>query len=256
MELTVLGCSGSAPSPSNPSSGYLLTSGDTRLVIDLGNGTMGPLQRWTDPFDVDALLLTHLHPDHCADVAPLAVYLQFRANPPRDITQQRLPIHAPPEAPERLAALYAPNAEQRANTDLSNVFEFHAPPVDPVRIGDVEVRAVPVDHLCPTWGLRIEAEGRVFAFTGDTGPSEGIAKIGAGADLLLAEASWLDHPDQPAGMHLSGRQAGTAAAQASAHKLLLTHYAPWTDQRALAAEASEAFGAPAELVTAGTTYTI
>ncbi|QIZ38990.1 MBL fold metallo-hydrolase [Saccharopolyspora sp. ASAGF58] len=256
MELIVLGCSGSAPAPQSPSSGYLLRSGGSLLAIDLGNGTLGPLQRWADPFDVDSLLLTHLHPDHCADVAPLAVYLRYRPNPPRDPKQQRLPVYAPPEAPSRLAALYAPNAEQLADTDLSDTFEFLAPPVDPVQVGAFEIRAVPADHLCPTWGLRIEAEGRVFAFTGDPGPSDGIAKLAAGADVLLSEASWLDSPGQPGGMHLSGKQAGAAAASAGIGNLLLTHYSLWTDTRALLEEATEAFDGLAELVRAGATYEI
>ncbi|GAA2797094.1 MBL fold metallo-hydrolase [Saccharopolyspora taberi] len=256
MELTVLGCSGSAPAPQSPSSGYLLRSGDSLIAIDLGNGTMGPLQRFADPFDLDALLLTHLHPDHCADTSPLVVYLRFRPNPPYDIKQRRLPVYAPPEAPSRLAAIFAPSKEELAETDLSDTFEFRPPPVEPVRIGAFDIRAIPVDHLCPTWGLRIEAEGRVFAFTGDTGPSDGIAKLAAGADVLLAEASWLDHPDQPAGMHLSGKQAGAAAASAGAARLLLTHYSPWTDQDALLKEASDAFGGPTELVRADATYPI
>jgi ribonuclease BN (tRNA processing enzyme) len=256
MELTVLGCSGSAPAPDSPSSGYLLRSGATRIVIDLGNGTLGPLQRWIDPFDIDVLLLTHLHPDHCADFAPLAVYRRYRPNPPHDPKQQRLPVYAPPEAPSRLAALYAASSAELPETDLSDVHEFLPPPVDPVRIGAFEIRAVPVDHLCPTWGLRIEAEGRVFAFTGDTGPCDGIAKLAAGADVLLSEASWLDSPDQPTGMHLSGRQAGAAATLAGARRLLLTHYSPWTDQGALAAEASDVFDGPVELVRAGASYSI
>jgi ribonuclease BN (tRNA processing enzyme) len=256
MELTVLGCSGSAPSPQSPSSGYLLQSGDTRIVIDLGNGTMGPLQRSIDPFDIDALLLTHLHPDHCADFAPLAVFRHYHPNPPRDVTQQRLPVYAPPEAPSRLAALYAPSSAELASTDLSDIHEFHPPPVEAISIGPFSIRAIPVDHLCPTWGLRIEMDGRVLAFTADTGPTDAIAKLATGADLLLSEASWLDSPNQPTGMHLSGRQAGTAATSAAAQRLLLTHYSPWTDQDALVTEAGQAFDGPVELARAGTTYTI
>ncbi|MDA3642900.1 MBL fold metallo-hydrolase [Saccharopolyspora indica] len=256
MELIVLGCSGSAPSPDSPSSGYILRSGDSRLVIDLGNGTLGPLQRWVDPYDVDALFLTHLHPDHCADFAPLDVYRRFRPNQPYDPKQQRLPVYAPPEAPSRLAALYAPSSEQLGDPDLSDIFDFRPPPVDPVTIGAFEVRAVPMDHLCPTWGLRIEADGRVFAFTGDTGPCDGIGKLAAGADVLLSEASWLDSPDQPSGMHLSGKQAGEAASAAGVGRLLLTHYSPWTDQQALAREAAEAYDGPVKVVQAGDTHLI
>ncbi|RKT88633.1 Ribonuclease BN, tRNA processing enzyme [Saccharopolyspora antimicrobica] len=256
MELIVLGCSGSAPSPDSPSSGYILRSGDSLLVIDLGNATLSPLQRWADPYDIDALFLTHLHPDHCADFAPLDVYRRFHPDQPYDPKQRRLPVYAPPEVPSRLAALYAPSSEQREHTDLSDIFDFRSPPVDPVRIGAFEIRAVPVDHLCPTWGLRIEAEGRVFAFTGDTGTCDGIGKLAAGADVLLSEASWLDSPDQPTGMHLSGKQAGKAASDAGVGRLLLTHYSPWTDQKALAREAAEAYDGPVKVVQAGDTHQI
>lgn len=256
MELIALGCSGSAPAPDSPSSGYLLRSGQSQIVVDLGNGTLGPLQRWVNPFDLDALLLTHLHPDHCCDVAPLTVYLRYHPDRPRDATRRRLPVHAPQEAPSRLAALYAPDTAELAETDLSDVYEFLPPPVEGVRIGPFDIRAIRMDHLCPTWGLRIEAEGRVFAFTADTGPCEAITRLAAGADLLLSEASWLDTPDQPTGMHLSGRQAGAAASEAGARRLLLTHYSPWTDQDALLKEAHEAFDGPVELARAGTRYPV
>ncbi|MGH3539116.1 MAG: MBL fold metallo-hydrolase, partial [Pseudonocardiaceae bacterium] len=68
MLLTVLGCSGSVPGPESPASGYLLRAGDTSVLLDLGNGTFGALQRYLDPFTLDGLILSHLHPDHCADI--------------------------------------------------------------------------------------------------------------------------------------------------------------------------------------------
>lgn len=248
MELIVLGCSGSVPGPHSPSSGYLLRCGDTWIVLDLGSGTMGTLQRWIDPFDLDAVLLTHLHPDHCADFAPLTVYRRYRPNPPRDPAVHRLPVYGPPEASSRLSALYAPNAAELADTDLSDVYEIFPPPVDGVRIGPFEIRAVPMDHVCPSWGFRVEAAGRVFAYTGDTGPCDGLADLAADADVLLAEASWADFPEQPDGVHLSGWQAGVAATTAGARRLLITHVQPWSDADAIMAEARKAYGGPVELV--------
>ena len=68
MRLTVLGCAGSGPGPTSPASSYLITAGDTRLLVDLGNGSFGVLQRHLDPWLLDAVVLSHLHADHCADM--------------------------------------------------------------------------------------------------------------------------------------------------------------------------------------------
>ena len=110
MRLTVLGCSGSGPGPISPASGYLVTAGDTRLALDLGNGTFGPLQRRLDPFQLDAVLFSHLHPDHCADFTALVVHRRYHPNPPFDPTTRLLPVYAPAEAPSRFANAYAPSA--------------------------------------------------------------------------------------------------------------------------------------------------
>lgn len=252
MKLTILGCSGSGPGPDSPASGYLVTVGDTRIVLDLGNGTLGSLQRLANPFAVDAVVLSHLHPDHCADLAAMAVLRRYHPDAP----QRRLPILAPDDAPSRLAALYAPNEAERAETDLSDVFEFRPMPEEPVCIGAVEVQAVPVRHVCPAWGFRVSAEGKVLAYTGDTGPCAALSELGRDADVLLSEASWLDFDGAPDNVHISGRQAGETATAAGAARLLLTHVQPWTDPQGVLGEAQESFDGPVELVAAGRVYDV
>ncbi|GAA4839166.1 MBL fold metallo-hydrolase [Saccharopolyspora rosea] len=256
MKLTILGCSGSIPSPTSPASGYLVESGSTRIVLDLGNGTLGAMQRSVDPFDVDALLLSHLHPDHCADFGALTVLRRYHPRPPYDPVTRPLPVHAPADAPERLAALYATSAAERADTDLSDVFEFFPLSAEPVRIGPFEVRAFPMAHVCPAWGFRVSAGGRVLAYTGDTGPCPQLVDLARNADVLLAEASWPDFPDAPDGLHLSGRQAAEVAKTAGARRLLLTHLQPWSDRDAVLGEASATFDGPAELVVPDGTYQV
>ncbi|MBB5153241.1 MBL fold metallo-hydrolase [Saccharopolyspora phatthalungensis] len=256
MRLTILGCSGSFPGPDSPSSGYLLESGGTRIVLDLGNGTMGAMQRFLDPFQLDAVFLSHLHPDHCADFGALTVLRRYHPNPPYDATERRLPVIAPENAPERLAALYAPNAAELAETDLSDVFEFIPISAEPVRIGPFEVQAVPVAHLCAAWGFRVAAEDKVLAYTGDTGPCPQLTELAADADVLLSEASWADFPDAPDGVHLSGRQAAEVAKAARARRLLLTHLVPWADRDAIIAEAIATFDGPTELVGPDRTYDV
>lgn len=256
MRLTVLGCSGSVPRDDSPASGYLLESGGTRIVLDFGNGVLGALQRFAEPFTINAVLLSHLHPDHCADFAALAVWRRYHPRPPYNPAQWPTPVLAPAEAADRLAALDAPNAAERAEADLSDVFEFFAPPEKPMRIGAFTIRAVPVAHVCPAWGFRIVAEERVLAYTGDTGPCAGLTDLAEDADLMLCEASWPHRLDGPADVHLSGVQAADAARDAHARRLLLTHVQPWWDSEEILAEARGAYEGPVELAVAGRSYEV
>ncbi|MQA16606.1 MAG: MBL fold metallo-hydrolase [Pseudonocardiaceae bacterium] len=253
MRLTVLGCSGSVPGPDSPASGYLLQADGVSVAFDLGNGTLGALQRVLDPFDLDALVLSHLHPDHCADVPSLVVYRRHHPEPPH---RRRLPLHAPTEAPTRLAAASATSAAELATTDLFDVFDFR--PLGPrtIHIGGFEIAAAGVEHPCESYALRVSHGGRCLVYTGDTGPCALLAEFAAGTDLLLAEASWLHDEHKPLGLHLSGRQAGELAAAAGAYRLLLTHIPPWTDARAIHDEACSAYDGPVELVRAGADYDV
>ena len=99
MRLTVLGCSGSGPGPFSPASGYLVTAGDARLTLDLGNGTFGALQRHLDPWQLDAVAFSHLHPDHCADFTALVVYRRYHPHAPFDPRRARCRCSPRPRRP-------------------------------------------------------------------------------------------------------------------------------------------------------------
>ena len=257
----MLGCSGSGPGPASPASGYLVEAGDARLVMDLGNGTFGALQRHLDPWTLDGVLFSHLHPDHCADFSALAVHRRYHPFPPFDATARRLAVHAPGEAPTRFAAAYAPSAAERADTDLGDVFDFHAlADGAAAEVAGVTVRAGRVDHPCEAYGLRLEQGGVSLVYSGDTGPCDGLVELARRADVLLCEATWPHVGDQwqepPRGVHLSGRQAGEHAAAAGVGRLLLTHVPPWFDGAVLVAEAERAFAGPVELVVPDVAYDI
>jgi ribonuclease BN (tRNA processing enzyme) len=261
MRLIVLGCSGSGPGPDSPASGYLVEAGDTRLVLDLGNGTLGALQRHVDPWRLDAVVFSHLHPDHCADFASLVVHRRYHPRPPYDPSVRPLPVYAPAEAPGRFAAAYAPSAAERAETDLTDVFAFH-PLGDggSAQVGGATLTARRVDHLCEAYALRVDAGGRSLVYSGDTGPCTALVELTRGADVLLCEATWPHVSDQweepPPGVHLSGRQAGEHAAAAGVGKLLITHVPVWNDGDKLLAEAKAAFDGPVELVAPDAAYAV
>jgi ribonuclease BN (tRNA processing enzyme) len=256
LRLTILGCSGSIPGPCSPASGYLLEAEGFLLVLDLGNGTFAELQARHDPFDLGAVVFTHLHPDHCADFTALTVLRRYHPKPPYDVGARRLPVYAPGNAPARLASAYAPDETELAETDLSDVFAFS--PLLPgkrVEIGPFDVRSVPVNHPTDAFGIRVSHGGATLAYTGDTGPCDRLQDLAAGADVLLSEATWTHSPSRPAGVHLSGTQAGELARRAGVGRLLITHVAPWTDRDAVLAEACAEFPG-AVLVEQGATYVL
>jgi ribonuclease BN (tRNA processing enzyme) len=254
--LTVLGCSGSVPGPTSPASGYLVEADDFLMAMDLGNGTFAELQCYCDPFLLGALLLSHLHPDHCADVTALTVFRKYHPKVVQGGLPPRLPVYAPAEAPNRFARAHSPDLADLANTDLSDVFDFRALGQDTFQIGPFEVTAAGVAHPCEAYGFRISYGGRCLVFTGDSGPCDALDKLADSADVLLAEASWTHRPDRPEGMHLSGRQAGELAHRAGVGRLLITHVAPWTDREEILTEARSAFDGDTSLVETGDTYTV
>ncbi|TDV52222.1 MBL fold metallo-hydrolase [Actinophytocola oryzae] len=256
MRVTVLGCSGSTSGPHQPSSGYLIEADGFALGLELGNGTLAELAAVRDPLTLDALVFSHLHPDHCADFSALTVLRRWHPEPPVDTRARRLPVHAPEEAPTRFAAADAPDRAALAETDLTDIYDFR--PLTPTvqSIGPFRVQAFEVDHPCETYGFRFTHDGRTLAYTADTGTCLVLDDLAADADTLLGEASWTHSEDRPPGVHLSGRQLGELATRARVKRLLITHVAPWTDPQAVLAEATEVYDGEVVLVEKRMTYRV
>jgi len=254
--LTVLGCSGSVPGPNAPTSGYLLESEGFLLGLELGTGTLAALMAIRDPFDLDALLFSHLHPDHCADFSALTVFRRYSSAPPKDPRVHRLPVYGPSEIHGRFVAAYAADAEERAGEDLSDVYDFR--PIEPgiVHIGPFDITAITAHHPCEAFSFRIVSGGRSLAFTGDTGKFAGLVDLASGVDVLLSEATWTHADDRPPDLHMSGTDAGDLAKRSGAARLLLTHLAPETDSQAIAAEARAEYPGEVVLAQRGSTYRI
>ncbi|MEW9533037.1 MBL fold metallo-hydrolase [Microbispora sp. NPDC049125] len=247
MKLTIIGCSGSFPGPDSPSSCYLLEAEGFRLLLDFGNGSLGVLQRHAGLYDVDAIVLSHLHADHCLDLCAYHVVRTYAPGGPLP----RVPVHAPAGAARRLNAAYGMPDEPV----LERSFDFARLSPGVRHIGPFEVTAAPMNHPVETYGVRVAHQGRSLAYSADTGQSAELVKLAHEADLLLCEASFLDGPALTPGLHLTGRQAAEHAARAGAGTLVLTHLVPWNDRGRVLEEASlGGFGGTMELARSGAVY--
>lgn len=233
MRLTVLGSSGSAPQAGNPSSGLLLTHGDVTLVMDMGFGVFSSLLEHVDPRFVEAVLISHGHADHCADL--LAIGHWFAYGPG---SGDSVRIVAPQGVAERFAGFTNDNDPQHR---LSQAMAFE-PAGGDLRFGELRVRFWPANHSIPAVVIRIETPERSVTYTGDTGPSDVVARFAADTDLLVAEATWQGRGDPSFPFHLTATEAGALAAAAGAGALMLTHIEPGLDHAISIAEAEAAYG--------------
>ena len=253
MRLTVVGCSGSYPGPDSPASCYLLEADDPhdpagrtwRVLLDLGSGALGALHRHADPLSVDAVLLSHLHADHCLDLSGYYVLRKYHPAGP----QPRIPVWGPVGTADRMARAY----DLPLDPGMHHEFDFRVW-AGPVEVGPFTVTPMPMVHPVAAFGLRVSAHGKTVAYTGDTGPTPALDELARNADLFLAEASFRAGDDNPPDLHLTGTDGGAAAARAGAKRLVLTHVPPWFDPEDALAEATAVYDGPIELARCGSVY--
>ena len=251
MRLTIVGCSGSYPGPESAASCYLLEEqheGRTwRVLLDLGNGSLGQLHRYADPLEVDAVLVSHLHADHCLDLCGYYVMRKYHPSGP----QPRIPVWGPAGTAERMARAY----DLPVDPGMTEEFDFRAWDT-PIEVGPFTVEARQVVHPVIAYALRVTAGGRTLVYSGDTGPCDALDDVASSADLLLAEASFETGAVNPPDLHMTGADCGRTAARAGVGRLVLTHVPPWHDPAVAEAEARAEWSGPLELARAGATYEI
>jgi ribonuclease BN (tRNA processing enzyme) len=239
--LVVLGSCGGWPEPGRACSGFVLEYAGARIVIDLGYGTLPRLLTLLGSSaadGVDAVIVTHAHPDHMVDLHGLlrARWFGRRGAPP-------IPLYAPEPVLARLVGL-----EDDGPDVVRRVFEWHPLPSAARAAGPLRLESWPLPHYLPNAGVRLSGPGLTLAYTGDTGADPALAELGRDADLYIVDATdrW-QRPDGPAVSHgpslnLTAREAGEAAAAAGARRLLLTHFWPDNDREASRTAAAAAFG--------------
>lgn len=244
MRLSVLGSSGTYPVPGRPGSGYLIEHEGTRVWCDAGPGTLVALP--IDVTDLDAVFVSHRHPDHCLDAIVASHVLAFGPRP-----RFGLPLYGPESALEALMG-FVDGGRIKEVYDLYPLDEG-----DRIEIGSLRLEVATSDHSVPTLASRWETEHRTVCYSADTGPNGEWMRLAEEADLFLCEATYQGEPGREEyPQHLTATEAGSIARAAGARSLMLTHIPPHRDPARSVLEAEETFGRAVSLAVPGASTTL
>jgi ribonuclease BN (tRNA processing enzyme) len=220
--LTVLGSSCSIPRPGRACSSYLIETSTTSIVADLGTGAFANLRRFTEPENIDAIVISHMHADHFLDLIPMRYALKYGDRTNRD----KPPLYLPPGGEAMLRHLVASFAAEAGDDFLGDAFDVRSyDPTQSLAIGDVRVRFAATSHYVATFAIRFESGGTSLTYSADTAPDANVVALATGGDAFVCEAtlSTAGESELPRG-HASAREAAAMAAGARVARLLISHY--------------------------------
>lgn len=248
LSVQVLGCANAWAAPGGATSGYLLRGQSAQILLDCGHGVLAALRAAGDPYELDAIAISHLHADHVADLIALAYMLRFHPDP-RAGHRPRLLL--PAGELERLRRLGSVWDDPKCFESAFAVEELA--PDTPVKIGDLTVTGAWVPHALPTMAFDVRAAGGGRTTYGaDCSPNADLERLAAGTDLLLVEATM----PEPGHGHLSALTAGQLAARAKARRCVLVHVCDAYDLDWVAEQGQAGFGAAVTVAQGGMTFTL
>lgn len=215
MKLTIIGCMGAYPTKEMATSSYLLESNQFKLLIDVGSGSFQNLSKIMEPTDLDAVILTHYHHDHIADLGVLQYAHQLK--PVLEGTN-----------PKHLNIYAHQNSDIFPNLTMPNVSTGHAYQADEtLRIGPFKITFLKTIHPVICYALRIEDKytKKVMVFTADSAYLADFITFAKDANLFLADGMLLDgNENHPA--HMTSAQVAKIAELANVEKVVITHLPP------------------------------
>jgi ribonuclease BN (tRNA processing enzyme) len=244
LSVTVLGCSGTYAGPANACSGYLVRGGGATVWVDCGPGTLANLQAHVDLAALDAVVVSHSHPDHWTELPVFRNAMKYGER------REGLPVYGTAATLRQLeAALGETVAPTFAWSTLTETAVVHAK--------DLAFSFSLTDHPVETFAMRITdvSTGVAMGYSADTGPGWSPRGLGPPLDLYLCEATLTDEFEGQA-PHLTGRQAGRLAREAGVRRLVVTHVWPTDDPAVHVADAEDGFGGPVELAVPHATFEV
>lgn len=244
MKLTVIGCWGGYPRVNEASAGYLLEKDGFHLLLDCGSGVLSLLPNYLPVKQLDAVILTHYHADHIADIGVLQHALLIQSY----LTEVKtpLPIYGHPFAEEAF--------KQLTYKDITTGIGYD--PTKPLEIGPFTIHFLETNHSVPCFALRIEADGKSLVYTGDSAYTDAFIDFVRDADLLLSECNFYDGMDGSTAGHMNSKDAATIAAKGNVKQLVLTHLPHFGDVEKLPQEAKKYFSGPVHLAKKGQVWNI
>lgn len=256
MRLTILGLWSPYPRAGGASPSYLVEQGDTRILLDCGNGSLGKLQEVCDFRTLTAVVISHYHPDHYYDLFSLrhAIWGSQRDGS----RPEPLPVYLPKGPEEKFKALSKFEGVFQLQTieGLAQGGETQGSQHYHTQVGSLYLEFCPTLHPLPTYAVAIKGHGSMV-YSSDTAWSDAIIDFAQGTDLFLCEASLLEQDKEHTKLgHLTAGQAGQIGSLAGVNRLVLTHFFPEYDLTMLQGEASKAFGRPVDIAVEGKSYLI
>ncbi|MCM0598539.1 MBL fold metallo-hydrolase [Periweissella fabalis] len=217
MKLTIIGCLGGYPANGKATSCFLLSSHNFNLLIDCGSGALLALQKVISPLQLDAVVLTHFHADHIADVGVLQHFWQLA---PGDKKVPWLPIYASNHDIENFNKLDWPYSTRKQALNFSK----------PMEIGPFTLSFFKTKHPVETYAVRIKETGNQneLVYTADTTIVSGLNEFIDGAHTVLTDTNFFANQKGPR-WHLTTTETTDLANNTHVKQVILTHIPPFGD---------------------------
>jgi ribonuclease BN (tRNA processing enzyme) len=234
VKVTVLGSAGTHPGNGRACASYLVSAGDHHLLLDCGNGSVANLMDVVDPAALDAVIISHLHPDHFVDLYGLHYALRFHPKGARKVD-----VYAPAGAAALMTSLLLGDT---ADSFVSHLPLHVAAAGERYELGPFEVELFAANHPIETLASRVTIDGRIIAYSGDSGASPQLVACAQDADLFICDATWVSRDAPfPSDVHMTGTEAGLHAAEAGVERLMVTHVFPQREPEQVAADAETVY---------------
>lgn len=242
ITVTILGSGTCVPSLMRSSCSFLMETGSTKLLFDLGPGTMRRLlEADTKIFDISFIFFSHFHPDHTGELVSFIFATKYPGGNRRQIPLTMVAGNGFSEFYNSLKKVYGSWIE--LEPDQLNILELDNKVLDTLRFDDFAVESLPVEHSDESIAYRItSSSGLSVVYSGDTDFSDNLVTLARNADLFICESSLPDELKVKG--HLTPSLAGEIATQANVRKLVLTHFYPECGMVDIEKQCRKTYGGP------------